>query len=152
MDEKESIKYQVSLTEGMKMEGSSPLRTSLASMSTQTPSTHHPIPTYPTYSLPAAHEYGGSLFHPGSLLGASPSFAHKNKGKTRSCTGESTETHRGGVQIPVNTRGKKRTVLAITSKNVKESVRVYNGLIKGLICGRTEDSNQRQNPEITEYL
>lgn len=89
MDEKESIKYQMSLTEGMKMEGSSPLRSSLASMSAQTPSTHHPIPTYPTYSLPAAHEYGGSLFHPGSLLGASSSFNPKNKGKARSCTGES---------------------------------------------------------------
>ncbi|KAM8756959.1 endothelial transcription factor GATA-2b isoform X1 [Sparus aurata] len=86
MDEKESIKYQVSLAEGMKMEGSSPLRSSLASMSAQTPSTHHPIPTYPTYSLPAAHEYGSSLFHPGSLLGASHSFTQKNKGKTRSCT------------------------------------------------------------------
>lgn len=89
MDEKESTKYQVSLPEGMKMEGCSPLRSTLASMSAQTPSTHHPIPTYPTYSLPAAHEYGSSLFHPGSLLGASSSFTHKNKGKTRSCTGES---------------------------------------------------------------
>lgn len=79
MDEKESIKYQVSLTEGMKMEGASPLRSS-----------HHPMATYPAYSLPAAHEYGGSLFHPGSLLGASPGFNHKNKGKARSCTGEST--------------------------------------------------------------
>lgn len=88
MDEKESIKYQVSLPEGMKMEGSSPLRSSLASMSAHTPSTHHPIPTYPSYSLPAAHDYGSSLFHPGSLLGASPGFNPKNKGKTRSCTGE----------------------------------------------------------------
>ncbi|XP_023123118.1 endothelial transcription factor GATA-2b [Amphiprion ocellaris] len=86
MDEKESIKYQVSLPEGMKMEGSSPLRSSLASMSAQTPSTHHPIPTYAPYSLQAAHEYGGSLFHPGSLLGSSSSFTPKNKGKTRSCT------------------------------------------------------------------
>ncbi|KAM7422496.1 hypothetical protein PAMA_010507 [Pampus argenteus] len=87
MDEKESIKYHVSLPDGMKMEGSSPLRSSLASMSAQTPSTHHPIPTYPTYSLPAAHEFGGSLFHPGSLLGTSSGFTHKHKGKTRSCTG-----------------------------------------------------------------
>uniref|UniRef100_A0A672YVK6 GATA-type domain-containing protein n=1 Tax=Sphaeramia orbicularis TaxID=375764 RepID=A0A672YVK6_9TELE len=83
MDEKESIKYQVSLPEGMKMEGSSSLRSSLASMSAQTPSTHHPIPTYPPYSLPGAHEYG-SLFNAGNLLGAS--FTPKNKGKTRSCT------------------------------------------------------------------
>ncbi|XP_074490166.1 endothelial transcription factor GATA-2b isoform X1 [Sebastes fasciatus] len=83
MDEKDSIKYHVSLSEGMKMEmeGCSPLRSSLASQT----STHHPIPTYPTYSLPAAHEYGGSLFHPGSLLGAASSFSSRNKGKTRSC-------------------------------------------------------------------
>ncbi|XP_061583604.1 endothelial transcription factor GATA-2b [Cololabis saira] len=81
MEEKESVKYHsVSLPEGMKMEGSSPLR-----MSAQTPSTHHPIPTYAPYSL-QAHEYGGSLFHPGSLLGSSPGFSPKNKGKTRSCT------------------------------------------------------------------
>ena len=105
MDEKESIKYQVSLAEGMKMEGSSPLRSSLASMSAQTPSTHHPIPTYPTYSLPAAHEYGSSLFHPGSLLGASHSFTQKNKGKTRSCTGESAgDTPRISHRHQKNTR------------------------------------------------
>uniref|UniRef100_A0A3P8UWU6 GATA binding protein 2 n=1 Tax=Cynoglossus semilaevis TaxID=244447 RepID=A0A3P8UWU6_CYNSE len=85
MDEKESIKYQMSLTEGMKMEGSSPLRSSLASMSAQTPSTHHPIPTYPTYSLPAAHEYGGSLFHPGSLLGASSNVTLCFSSEGREC-------------------------------------------------------------------
>nr|XP_029530394.1 GATA-binding factor 2-like isoform X3 [Oncorhynchus nerka] len=86
MDEKESIKYQVSLAEGMKMEGCSPLRNSLASMSAQTPATHHPIPTYP-YSLPTPHEYGGSLFHPGSLLGgSSSSFTPKCRSKARSCS------------------------------------------------------------------
>nr|XP_029539501.1 GATA-binding factor 2-like isoform X3 [Oncorhynchus nerka] len=86
MDEKESIKYQVSLAEGMKMEGCSPLRNSLASMSAQTPATHLPIPTYP-YSLPTPHEYGGSLFHPGSLLGgSSSSFTPKCKSKARSCS------------------------------------------------------------------
>lgn len=100
MDEKDSIKYHVSLAEGMKLEGSSPLRSSLASMSAQSPSTHHPIPTYPSYSLPAAHDYGGSLFHPGSLLGAASGFSHKNKGKTRSCTGESPETRHGAGQEP----------------------------------------------------
>ncbi|XP_037535489.1 endothelial transcription factor GATA-2b [Nematolebias whitei] len=78
MDEKE--KYQVSLPEGMKLEESSPLRSSF------TPSTHHPIPTYAPYSLPSAHEYGGSLFHPGSLLGSPSSFSCKNKSKARSCT------------------------------------------------------------------
>uniref|UniRef100_A0A3B5PWX8 GATA binding protein 2 n=1 Tax=Xiphophorus maculatus TaxID=8083 RepID=A0A3B5PWX8_XIPMA len=86
MDEKESIKYQLSLPDSMKMEDPSPLRSSLASMSAQTPSTHHHIPTYAPYSLPAAHDYGGSLFHPGSLLGSSPGFSHKSKSKARSCT------------------------------------------------------------------
>ncbi|XP_042589600.1 endothelial transcription factor GATA-2a isoform X1 [Cyprinus carpio] len=91
MDEKDSIKYQVSIADGMKMEGCSPLRGSLA-MSAQTPSTHHPIPTYPTYSLPAPHEYGGGLFHPGTLLsGSASSFTPKCKSKTRSCSEFCTE-------------------------------------------------------------
>ncbi|KFP63952.1 GATA-binding factor 2, partial [Cariama cristata] len=47
-EDKDSIKYQVSLSEGMKMESASPLRSSLTSMGAQ-PSTHHPIPTYPSY-------------------------------------------------------------------------------------------------------
>ncbi|XP_061746676.1 endothelial transcription factor GATA-2b [Nerophis ophidion] len=86
-DEKESIKYHVSLSEGMKMEGSSPMRSSLASMGAHSASAHHPIPTYPAYSLPAAHDYGGGLFHPGSLLGASAGFNPKNnRSKSRSCT------------------------------------------------------------------
>ncbi|KAM8867140.1 endothelial transcription factor GATA-2a isoform 2-T2 [Synchiropus picturatus] len=83
MDEKESVKYQ--LTDGMKMESCSPLRGGLASMNAQAPTTHHPIPTYPAYPLPSAHEYGGTLFHPGSLLGGSPSsFTAKCKSKARS--------------------------------------------------------------------
>uniref|UniRef100_W5NB85 GATA binding protein 2a n=1 Tax=Lepisosteus oculatus TaxID=7918 RepID=W5NB85_LEPOC len=87
LDEKESIKYQVSLAESMKMETPSPLRASLAAMGAQTPSTHHPIPTYPAYSLPTGHEYGGGLFHPGGLLsGASSSFTPKMKSKARSCS------------------------------------------------------------------
>ncbi|XP_016115074.1 GATA-binding factor 2-like isoform X1 [Sinocyclocheilus grahami] len=91
MDEKECIKYHVSIADGMKMEGCSPLRGSLA-MSAQTPSTHHPIPTYPTYSLPAPHEYGGGLFHPGTLLsGSASSFTPKCKSKTRSCSEFCTE-------------------------------------------------------------
>lgn len=89
MDEKESIKYQVTLTDGMKMENCSPLRSSLVSMNAQTPATHHPIPTYPAYTLPTPHDYGGSLFHPGSLLGgSSSSFTPKCKSKARSCSGE----------------------------------------------------------------
>lgn len=83
MDEKEPAKYQ--LADGMKMESCSPLRGGLASVSAQAATTHHPIPTYPAYPLPAAHEYGGALFHPGSLLGGSPSsFTAKCKSKARS--------------------------------------------------------------------
>lgn len=89
MDEKESIKYQVQLTDGMKMESCSPLRSGLASMNSQA-ATHHPIPTYPAYPLPTPHEYSGSLFHPGSLLGgSSSSFTPKCKSKARSSSGES---------------------------------------------------------------
>jgi GATA-binding protein 2 len=90
MDEKDSIKYQMPLSDGMKMENCSPLRSSLASMNAQTPATHHPIPTYPSYPLHTPHEYSGSLFHPGSLLGgSSSSFTPKCKSKARSCSGES---------------------------------------------------------------
>ncbi|XP_030231013.1 endothelial transcription factor GATA-2a isoform X1 [Gadus morhua] len=87
MDEKDSIKYQMPLSDGMKMENCSPLRSSLASMNAQTPATHHPIPTYPSYPLHTPHEYSGSLFHPGSLLGgSSSSFTPKCKSKARSCS------------------------------------------------------------------
>ncbi|OCT83365.1 hypothetical protein XELAEV_18025905mg [Xenopus laevis] len=85
-EDKDSIKYQMSLSEGMKMEGGSPLRSSLAPMGTQ-PSTHHPIPTYPSY-MQAAHDYSSGLFHPGSLLGGpASSFTPKQRSKSRSCSG-----------------------------------------------------------------
>lgn len=88
MEDKDSIKYQVSLSEGMKMEGGSPLRSSLGHMGAQS-STHHPIPTYPSY-VPAPHEYSSGLFHPGSLLGGpASSFTPKQRSKSRSCSGES---------------------------------------------------------------
>ncbi|KAE8612260.1 hypothetical protein XENTR_v10012782 [Xenopus tropicalis] len=84
LEDKDSIKYQVSLSEGMKMEGGSPLRNSLAQMGTQ--STHHPIPTYPSY-VPAPHDYSSGLFHPGSLLGGpASSFTPKQRSKSRSCS------------------------------------------------------------------
>lgn len=84
-EDKDSIKYQVSLSEGMKMESASPLRSSLTSMGAQ-PSTHHPIPTYPSY-VPAAHDYSSSLFHPGSFLGGpASSFTPKPRSKARSCS------------------------------------------------------------------
>ncbi|XP_062825891.1 endothelial transcription factor GATA-2 isoform X1 [Anolis carolinensis] len=85
-DAKESLKYQVSLAEGMKMESASPLRSSLAASMGAQPATHHPIPTYPPY-VPAAHDYGGSLFHPGSFLGGpASSFTPKQRSKARSCS------------------------------------------------------------------
>lgn len=69
------------------MESASPLRSSLASMGAQ-PSTHHPIPTYPSY-VPAAHDYSSSLFHPGSFLGGpASSFTPKPRSKARSCSGK----------------------------------------------------------------
>ncbi|XP_069499455.1 endothelial transcription factor GATA-2 isoform X1 [Ambystoma mexicanum] len=85
-EDKEALKYQVHLSDGgMKMESASPLRSSLASMGAQ-PSTHHPIPTYPSY-VPGPHEYSGSLFHPGSLLGGpASSFTPKQRSKSRSCS------------------------------------------------------------------
>ncbi|XP_062842464.1 endothelial transcription factor GATA-2a isoform X1 [Trichomycterus rosablanca] len=84
MDEKESVKYHVSLGDGMKMEGCSPIRSGLTMCAPQTPSTHHPIPTYPAYSLPTAHDYGASLFHPNLLSGSASGFAPKCKSKARS--------------------------------------------------------------------
>ncbi|KAG8435921.1 hypothetical protein GDO86_007134 [Hymenochirus boettgeri] len=84
-EDKDSIKYQMALSEGMKMEGGSPLRSSLGPMGAQ-PSTHHPIPTYPSY-VPAAHDYSSGLFHPGSLLGGpASSFTPKQRSKSRSCS------------------------------------------------------------------
>ncbi|XP_069592411.1 endothelial transcription factor GATA-2 isoform X1 [Ranitomeya imitator] len=85
VEDKDSIKYQMSLSEGMKMEGGSPLRSSLGNMGAQS-STHHPIPTYPSY-VPAAHDYSSGLFHPGSLLGGpASSFTPKQRSKSRSCS------------------------------------------------------------------
>ncbi|XP_063147779.1 endothelial transcription factor GATA-2 isoform X1 [Candoia aspera] len=85
-DDKEPLKYQVALADGMKMESASPLRSSLAASMGAQPSTHHPIPTYPSY-VPAAHDYGGSLFHPGSFLGGpASSFTPKQRSKARSCS------------------------------------------------------------------
>lgn len=104
-EDKDSIKYQVSLSEGMKMESASPLRSSLTSMGAQ-PSTHHPIPTYPSY-VPAAHDYSSSLFHPGSFLGGpASSFTPKPRSKARSCSGKchspwpSRSVPAGGAALP----------------------------------------------------
>ena len=82
-DEKECIKYQVSLADTMKLE-SSHSRSSMASLGGATSSAHHPITTYPPY----VPEYGSGLFPPSSLLGGSPTgFGCKSRPKARSSTG-----------------------------------------------------------------
>ena len=87
-EDKDGVKYQVSLTESMKMESGSPLRPGLAAMGTQ-PATHHPIPTYPSYVPAAAHDYSSGLFHPGGFLGGpASSFTPKQRSKARSCSGK----------------------------------------------------------------
>ncbi|NXA88505.1 GATA3 factor, partial [Melanocharis versteri] len=81
-DEKECIKYQVSLADTMKLE-SSHSRSSMASLGGATSSAHHPITTYPPY----VPEYGSGLFPPSSLLGGSPTgFGCKSRPKARSST------------------------------------------------------------------
>nr|XP_028602191.1 trans-acting T-cell-specific transcription factor GATA-3 isoform X2 [Podarcis muralis] len=81
-EEKECIKYQVSLAETMKLE-SSHSRSSMASLGGASSSAHHPISTYPSY----VPEYGSGLFPPSSLLGGSPTgFGCKSRPKARSST------------------------------------------------------------------
>lgn len=88
-EDKDGVKYQVSLAESMKMESGSPLRPGLAAMGTQ-PATHHPIPTYPSYMPAATHDYSSGLFHPGGFLGGpASSFTPKQRSKARSCSGKS---------------------------------------------------------------
>ncbi|MBW01871.1 Endothelial transcription factor GATA-2, partial [Eschrichtius robustus] len=87
-EDKDGVKYQVSLTESMKMESGSPLRPGLAAMGTQ-PATHHPIPTYPSYVPATAHDYSSGLFHPGGFLGGpASSFTPKQRSKARSCSAQ----------------------------------------------------------------
>ncbi|XP_065257680.1 trans-acting T-cell-specific transcription factor GATA-3 isoform X1 [Emys orbicularis] len=81
-DEKECIKYQVSLADTMKLE-SSHSRSTMASLGGASSSAHHPITTYPPY----VPEYGSGLFPPSSLLGGSPTgFGCKSRPKARSST------------------------------------------------------------------
>ncbi|XP_053768874.1 endothelial transcription factor GATA-2 isoform X3 [Desmodus rotundus] len=88
-EDKDGVKYQVSLAESMKIESSSPLRPGLAAVGTQS-TTHHPIPTYPSYMPAATHDYSSGLFHPGGFLGGpASSFTPKQRSKARSCSGTS---------------------------------------------------------------
>uniref|UniRef100_A0A8C9TU94 GATA binding protein 3 n=1 Tax=Scleropages formosus TaxID=113540 RepID=A0A8C9TU94_SCLFO len=80
-EEKECIKYQVSLAESMKLESAH--SRSMASIGAGASSAHHPIATYPSY----VPEYGPGLFPPSSLIGGSPSsYGSKTRPKTRSCS------------------------------------------------------------------
>lgn len=82
-DEKECIKYQVPLPDGMKLE-SSHSRASMTTLGGATSTAHHPITTYPPY----VPEYSSGLFPPSSLLGGSPTgFGCKSRPKARSSTG-----------------------------------------------------------------
>ncbi|XP_041819613.1 transcription factor GATA-3 isoform X4 [Chelmon rostratus] len=83
-EDKECIKYQVTLAESMKLESAH--SRSVASIGAGSSSAHHPIATYPPY----VPEYGPGLFPPSSLIGGSPSsYGSKTRPKTRSCSGRS---------------------------------------------------------------
>ncbi|XP_030296181.1 transcription factor GATA-3 isoform X4 [Sparus aurata] len=83
-EDKECIKYQVTLAESMKLESAH--SRSVASIGAGSSSAHHPIATYPQY----VPEYGPGLFPPSSLIGGSPSsYGSKTRPKTRSCSGRS---------------------------------------------------------------
>ncbi|KAM8884082.1 transcription factor GATA-3 isoform X3 [Synchiropus splendidus] len=83
-EDKECIKYQVSLAESMKLESAH--SRSVASIGAGSSTAHHPIATYPPY----VPEYGPGLFPPSSLIGGSPSsYGSKTRPKTRSCSGRS---------------------------------------------------------------
>ncbi|XP_026219047.1 transcription factor GATA-3 isoform X4 [Anabas testudineus] len=83
-EDKECIKYQVTLAESMKLESAH--SRSVASIGAGSSSAHHPIATYPPY----VPEYGPGLFPPSSLIGgSSSSYGSKTRPKTRSCSGRS---------------------------------------------------------------
>lgn len=81
-EDKECIKYQVSLADSMKLE--SVHSRSMSSIGAGASSAHHPIATYPSY----VSDYGPGLFPPSSLIGGSTSsYGSKTRPKTRSCSG-----------------------------------------------------------------
>ncbi|XP_031714958.1 transcription factor GATA-3 isoform X3 [Anarrhichthys ocellatus] len=87
-EDKECIKYQVTLAESMKLESAH--SRSVASIGAGSSSAHHhhhhPIATYPSY----VPEYGPGLFPPSSLIGgSSSSYGSKTRPKARSCSGRS---------------------------------------------------------------
>ncbi|XP_056116439.1 transcription factor GATA-3 isoform X3 [Rhinichthys klamathensis goyatoka] len=83
-EDKECIKYQVSLAESMKLDSAH--SRSMASIGAGASSAHHPIAAYPSY----VSDYGPGLFPPSSLIGgSSSSYGSKTRPKTRSCSGRS---------------------------------------------------------------
>ncbi|XP_059182245.1 transcription factor GATA-3 isoform X3 [Centropristis striata] len=83
-EDKDCIKYQVTLSESMKLEYTH--SRSVASIGAGSSSAHHPIATYPPY----VPEYGPGLFPPSSLIGgSSSSYGSKTRPKSRSCSGRS---------------------------------------------------------------
>lgn len=81
-EDKECLKYQVSLAESMKLDSAH--SRSMASIGAGASSAHHPIATYPSY----VSDYGPGLFPPSSLIGgSSSSYGSKTRPKTRSCSG-----------------------------------------------------------------
>lgn len=81
-EDKECIKYQVSLAESMKLDSAH--SRSMASIGAGASSAHHPIATYPSY----VPDYGPGLFPPSSLIGgSSSSYGSKTRPKTRSSSG-----------------------------------------------------------------
>ncbi|KAG7219979.1 hypothetical protein INR49_018467 [Caranx melampygus] len=90
-EDKECIKYQVTLAESMKLESAH--SRSVASIGAGSSSAHHPIATYPPY----VPEYGPGLFPPSSLIGgSSSSYGSKTRPKTRSCSGDGHAVEEGG--------------------------------------------------------
>nr|XP_055046802.1 transcription factor GATA-3 isoform X3 [Misgurnus anguillicaudatus] len=82
-EDKECIKYQVSLSDSKLDSAHS---RSMASLGAGMSSAHHPIATYPSY----VSDYGPGLFPPSSLIGgSSSSYGSKTRPKTRSCSGRS---------------------------------------------------------------
>ncbi|XP_061770186.1 transcription factor GATA-3 isoform X8 [Nerophis ophidion] len=80
-EDKDCIKYQVTLAESMKLESAH--SRSMAAMGPGSSSAHHPIATYPQY----VPDYGPGLFPPSSLIGgSSSSYGSKTRPKTRSCS------------------------------------------------------------------
>ncbi|XP_056280602.1 transcription factor GATA-3 isoform X3 [Pseudoliparis swirei] len=88
-EDKECLKYQVTLADSMKLEsahGRGVASIGGGSSSAHHHHHHHPIATYPSY----VPEYGPGLFPPSSLIGgSSSSYGSKTRPKARSCSGRS---------------------------------------------------------------